>query len=217
MPDRLTTRMSGIAAGIIVIVLLTPVSAARASALGSLRDAGMRAPGAIGVLAMAGPNLDRTMRRTVTRAERSMTRFALVLGYVAGLWVWAALNIIAFLAVTALACVADLRMLALWRHGAPALLSEMASGMRTYFRLVRDRRTPLYARAVLALALLYWLLPNDLISEGFFLSDGGVVLSGLIEDLILAACAAKLFMYLCPNALVEQHAAAVESRAHAHA
>ena len=71
--------------------------------------------------------------------------------------------------------------------------------------MVADRRTPLFPRTLLILALLYWVLPFDLIPDT-------TLVPGWLDDLAIAVIAAKLFVYLCPDALVASHAAAVESR-----
>jgi uncharacterized membrane protein YkvA (DUF1232 family) len=218
MGDESTKRSVSVAVAALVLALwlATPIlqpPAACASVPLALPVHVLAASGAVAV----APSFDRDMQRTMTRAERSMTRFTLVLGYVALLWLWAALNALAFLATAALASVADVRMLGLWRHEAHELSHYLASGIRTFLRLLGDRRTPLAARLVLGVGLVYWLLPADLIGEGFFLSDEGMHPFGFIEDIVIAAVAAKLFMYLCPDTLVAQHAAAVEHRVHAHA
>ena len=56
------------------------------------------------------------------------------------------------------------------------------------------------------LALVYWLLPFD------FVPDDSL-LPGFVDDMIIAVSAAKGFMYLCPDSLVEQHASAVQTKA----
>jgi uncharacterized membrane protein YkvA (DUF1232 family) len=171
-------------------------------------------------LASAGapPSMDRDMQRTMTRAERSMTRFGYVFFYVGWLWLWLTANVVLFLLLAALASLADLRMFGLAREGAGELAHYVFGGMRTFVGLLRDRRTPSTARAVLVVGLLYWLLPFDLVAEGFLpFEEDGLALWTLIDDAIICVVSAKVFMYLCPDALVAQHAAAVENRQQAHA
>jgi uncharacterized membrane protein YkvA (DUF1232 family) len=163
------------------------------------------------------PNVDRDMQRTVTRAERSMSRLGLLLEYALMLWLWAAVNTAVFLLVAAIASIADVRMFSLWREGAGVMLRYLANGGLTFVRLLFDRRSPYWARVVIGVAFFYWLLPTDFARENFYLlsDESGVSLAGMIDDLVVTIIAAKVFMYLCPDALVAQHAAAVKERAHA--
>jgi len=157
------------------------------------------------------------MQRNVTRAERSLGRFGYVLGYLVMLWVWIGVNTLVFLVLTAVASVADFRMLTRRRDGADALMRYFINGGRTFLRLLRDGRTPLLARATLALGLLYWLIPTDLLAESFFpFSEEGPTILFFIDDVLTAFVVSKLFMYLCPDSLVAEHAAAVEEQARAH-
>jgi uncharacterized membrane protein YkvA (DUF1232 family) len=59
---------------------------------------------------------------------------------------------------------------------------------------------------LLSVALLYWLVPFDLIADKS-------LVPGFIDDLAVAVVAAKGFVYLCPTSLVAAHARAVEERA----
>jgi hypothetical protein len=122
------------------------------------------------------------------------------------LWLWIGMSIAGFLTVTAFSSVVDRRMWDLRRQGPGVLGRYLGHGIRTFFRILRDRRTPYLARAVLAAALLYWLLPSDLIADTSFWP-------GSLDDFLVAVLAAKAFMYLCPDALVATHAAAVTGRA----
>jgi len=60
----------------------------------------------------------------------------------------------------------------------------------------------------LGAALVYWLVPFDLIPDDS-------VVPGFIDDVIIAASAAKGFMYLCPDSLIARHASGIEARTHA--
>jgi len=93
-----------------------------------------------------------------------------------------------------------------YRYGLRNLPTTLSHGARTFFRIARDRHTPRLAQALLGVALLYWLIPFDLIPDGS-------VLPGFVDDVVIAASAAKVFMYLCPAALVAKHAADVEADA----
>jgi len=154
------------------------------------------------------PSLEKRIHRLMTRTEHSTRRFATLLGSVGLLWLRTTLSAAVFLGVAAFSSVADLRMLSLRHEGRGALSRYLGYGMRTFFRLLRDRRTPFLARSVLAMALLYWLVPFDLLRDNS-------LLPGFLDDIVVAVSAAKGFMYLCPDALVDAHAADIESQAHA--
>ena len=65
---------------------------------------------------------------------------------------------------------------------------------------------PYVPRAVVVMALIYWLLPVDLLGDG-------IPVVGMLDDLLIAVLAAKLFIYLCPDAVVAAHAAALRADA----
>jgi len=156
----------------------------------------------------AGPG--RTVHRWITRGEHSTSRLFDLLSQVGFIWLWIVLSAAAFLVVAALSSVVDIRMFDLRRKGAGELSRYLGHGTRTFFRILRDRHTPYLARSVLAVALLYWLIPFDVIPDHS-------LLPGFVDDLVIAFLAAKGFMYLCPDSLVAVHAAAVEARAQAQA
>ncbi len=137
-------------------------------------------------------------------------RFASVVAHAATVWLWLVLSASTFLLVTAISSATDLRMLDLRRNTLQVLVRDLLHGMRAYFGILRDRRTPYLARIVLALALLYWLLPLDLAADD-------MALPGVIDDLIVAILAGKIFTHLCPEAVVAAHAASVRARAERHA
>jgi uncharacterized membrane protein YkvA (DUF1232 family) len=144
--------------------------------------------------------------RLVTRAQHTIDRLLLLMGNVGVFWLWAALSIAAFLIVAAFASVVDTRMFTL-RHEQPGAVARyLGYGIRTFFLILLDRRTPYIARIFLAVALVYWLVPFDLIADKS-------VVPGFIDDLAVAVVAAKGFVYLCPTSLVAAHAHAVEERA----
>lgn len=154
----------------------------------------------------AAPGVGGQVHRLFTRSERSMTRFASTAVHILAVWFGFVLSALVFLLIAAVSSVADVRMLDLRRHGPAVLARDLAHGVRTFFRLLRDRRTPYGARAVLALALIYWLLPLDLIQDG-------VMPLGVLDDLVVAVISAKAFVYLCPDALIAANAADVQAHA----
>ena len=62
--------------------------------------------------------------------------------------------------------------------------------------------SPYLPRAVLVMALLYWLLPVDLVGDG-------MPVVGMLDDVLVAVLAAKLFIHLCPDTIIAAHAAAL--------
>ncbi len=146
------------------------------------------------------------IHRFLTRTERELTHLGGFLQEIGALWLWLGFSVAAFLTVTSLSSVVDRRMWSLRRQGPGVLGRYLGHGLRTFFRILRDRRTPYLARAVLAGALVYWLLPVDLIEDSS-------LWPGFADDVLIAVIAAKGFMYLCPDALIAAHAAAVTRRA----
>jgi uncharacterized membrane protein YkvA (DUF1232 family) len=130
-----------------------------------------------------------------------------LVGDVGGFWAWAALSIAAFLTVAAFASVADTRMLALRNQPRGAVARYLGYGIRTFFLVLLDRRTPYAGRIFLMAALVYWLVPFDVIPDTS-------VVPGFIDDFAVTVLAARGFVYLCPISLIAAHAHAVEERAH---
>jgi len=71
--------------------------------------------------------------------------------------------------------------------------------VRTFARVLRDRRTPAGARAVVVGAVVYWMLPSGTLA-------GALPLHGGIDDVIVAVLAAKVFVALCPEAVIVANA-----------
>ena len=147
------------------------------------------------------------MHRLTTRLEHTMERFLMLIGNVGMFWLWTAVSLAVFLIIAAFSSVIDRRMLALRNERPGALGRYLGYGVRTFFLIVIDRRTPYTARLLLAAGLLYWLVPFDL------LADRSPV-PGFFDDFCVTVAAAKGFVYFCPSALVAGHARAVEARAH---
>lgn len=77
--------------------------------------------------------------------------------------------------------------------------------VRLYWRLFRDRRVSMWAKAVLVLAVVYLLSPLDLLPDTMpFLGE--------IDDLVVLLAACKAFMYLCPPAVVQEHVQRIAAR-----
>lgn len=157
-------------------------------------------------VAAAAPGIEGHVHRMFTRAERFVERLGTAVTTAAVTWLWIFPSAVLFLVVAAIASATDRRMLDLRHHGLAVLARDLSHGVRMFFRIARDRRTPYLPRAILVLALLYWVLPLDLVGDG-------IPMVGMLDDVLVAVVAAKLFIRLCPDAVVAAHAAAV--RAHA--
>jgi len=70
--------------------------------------------------------------------------------------------------------------------------------LRLAWRLWRDRRVPLWPKLVPLAALVYVLVPFDLLADP-------ILGLGQIDDLGVIVLGLKLFVALCPAALVAQH------------
>ncbi len=179
-----------------------------AGAAAGLPDAtGFRpAVSAVHVTAEMAGSLAPLSHRLTTRTQHTVDRLLLLAGDVGAFWLWAVLSIAVFLIVAAFASVADTRMFTL-RHEPPGAVARyLGHGLRTFFLILLDRRTPYMARILLTAALIYWLVPFDLIADKS-------LVPGFIDDVAVTVAAAKGFVYLCPTSLVAAHAHAVEERA----
>lgn len=76
----------------------------------------------------------------------------------------------------------------------PGILQQI----RLAWRLWRDRRVPVLTKLVPLLGLAYVVVPLDLLADPML----GL---GQVDDLGVVILALKLFMSLCPKALVAQH------------
>ena len=90
------------------------------------------------------------------------------------------------------------------------ILAHLPNFFRLYWRLFKDRRVSLLAKALLVLTLAYFVWPLDFIPDYIpvigEIDDLGVVLGGL-----------WLFVRLCPPEVVSQTVHEIATRAHARA
>ena len=166
-------------------------------------------PGAqlgLSATAAAAPGMLGRVHRLATRSERALSRLTTLVASGLSTWFGVLLSAAIFLVVSAIASATDVRMFAWGRQSAQVLVRDLLHGVRMFFRILRDRRTPFLPRVVLVMALLYWLLPFDLLGDG-------MPVVGMLDDLLIAVLAAKLFIYLCPDAVVAAHAAALRADA----
>jgi len=156
--------------------------------------------------AAAAPGFLGRAHGVATRTDRVLGRVSAMITSAAAAWLWILPSAAFFFVVVAVASATDLRMLDLRRQTLQMLARDLGHGVRTFFGVLRDRQTRYLPRGVLALALLYWLLPTDLVGDG-------TPAVGMLDDLVVAILAAKLFIHLCPDAVVAAHAAAVRAPA----
>jgi uncharacterized membrane protein YkvA (DUF1232 family) len=82
---------------------------------------------------------------------------------------------------------------------------QMAGEFALIWHIVRDRRVPLYLKAIPALAALYLLLPVDLVPDW-------IPVLGQIDDLAILALAVRLFVRLAPADVVATYQARLGSQ-----
>jgi uncharacterized membrane protein YkvA (DUF1232 family) len=185
---------------VLCVVLVQPVVAFSAT--------GLRFPTApLGLsVSAAAPGVLGHVHRLASRSERTLRRLTLLVASGLSTWFWVLLSAGLFLVVSAVASAADMRMFALRQQSSQVVVRDLVHGVRMFFRILRDARTPYLPRAIVVMALLYWLLPADLLGDR-------MPVVGMLDDLIIAVLAAKLFIYLCPDAVVAAHAAALRTHA----
>ncbi|HEY3398661.1 MAG TPA: DUF1232 domain-containing protein [Armatimonadota bacterium] len=81
-----------------------------------------------------------------------------------------------------------------WRFGV-----HFPNVVRLHWRLLRDPRVSLPAKAILLAGVLYFVSPVDLIP------DFPLIGLGWVDDLLVMAMASQLFMSLCPPRVVQEH------------
>ena len=139
--------------------------------------------------AAAAPGILGHVHRMATRSERTLTRLVTLVTSGLVTWLWVLLSGIVFLVVSAIASAVDLRMFTSQRLNSQALARDLLQGVRIFFRILRDRQPPYMPRLIPALALVYWLLPVDLLGDG-------IPVVGMLDDVLVAVLAAKLFIYM---------------------
>jgi len=71
-------------------------------------------------------------------------------------------------------------------------MSSFSQRLRYYFLILFDRQTPLYVKLILAVGLLYILVPVDIISDT-------IPLFGWLDDLAIASFLVALALRLVPK------------------
>jgi uncharacterized membrane protein YkvA (DUF1232 family) len=192
---------------LVVAVVLCAAVAQPAAALSAVRwDLPGGARLGLSASVSAAPGMLGHVHRLATRSERALSRLTTLVASGLSTWFGVLLSAALFLFVSAIASATDVRMFALGHQNAQVLARDLLHGVRMFFRILRDRRTPFLPRVVVVLALLYWLLPADLLGDA-------MPVVGMLDDLLIAVLAAKLFIYLCPDTVVAAHAAALRTDA----
>jgi uncharacterized membrane protein YkvA (DUF1232 family) len=78
--------------------------------------------------------------------------------------------------------------------------------VRLAWRLFRERRIPLLARAIIPVVLLYLAMPLDIIPDF-------IPVLGYLDDLVIVLVGVWALLRLRPRAVVEEHVAALEREA----
>jgi uncharacterized membrane protein YkvA (DUF1232 family) len=87
--------------------------------------------------------------------------------------------------------------------GALELIRHLPHFARLYWRLLRDARVPIWPKLVLLGGFLYVLSPIDVMPDV-------LPVIGQIDDLVVLLVVCRLFMYLCPPAVVREHVARID-------
>ena len=86
------------------------------------------------------------------------------------------------------------------------LLRHLPNFARLYWRLFRDRRVSIWPKALLVVSLLYLISPIDIFLDV-------IPLVGQIDDLVLLIVVCRVFMYMCPREVVQEHVRAIGAAA----
>ncbi len=78
-------------------------------------------------------------------------------------------------------------------------LVHLPNFVKLYTRLFRDKRVPMFPKALVVAAIAYALSPIDILSD---FTIPGV---GYIDDIALIALALRYFIPLCPRNVVDEH------------
>jgi len=85
------------------------------------------------------------------------------------------------------------------------LLFQLPNLLRLYWRLLADRRVPLWPKAVLLGAVVYVVSPVDLLPDV-------LPVLGQLDDLTLIALVGRSFLWWCPPDVVAEHMRALRIR-----
>lgn len=83
-------------------------------------------------------------------------------------------------------------------------LRHLPHFVRLYWRLLWDRRVSLWPKALLLLSALYVLSPVDIIPDV-------LPFIGEVDDLVVVIVVCRLFIYLCPPEVVQEHVRRIDA------
>jgi uncharacterized membrane protein YkvA (DUF1232 family) len=83
------------------------------------------------------------------------------------------------------------------------LLFHLPNFLKLYWRLFKDQRVPIRAKAILIAAALYVISPVDLVPELI------APLFGVVDDIGVMLIAARWFISLCPPDVVQERVAEI--------
>jgi uncharacterized membrane protein YkvA (DUF1232 family) len=78
------------------------------------------------------------------------------------------------------------------------VLQELVRRIKLFWRLLKDRRVPLWVKAIPVISLVYLAVPVDVVSDFF-------VGLGQLDDLAVLALGYRLFIGLAPPQVVREH------------
>ncbi len=78
------------------------------------------------------------------------------------------------------------------------VLQELVRRIKLFWRLLKDRRVPVWVKAIPVLSLVYLAVPVDIVSDFF-------VGLGQLDDLAILALGYRLFIGLAPPHVVREH------------
>ena len=88
------------------------------------------------------------------------------------------------------------------------LVGHLPRLAKVFWRLFRDRRVPLRAKAIVLAGVGYLLLPTDLLPDI-------LPFVGVLDDISVLLLAGRAFLSLCPQEVVHEHVMAVSREAEA--
>ena len=140
--------------------------------------------------------------KTLRRGLRRVVRF---LGWSASRWAEWLLRAAVFLALTIAAPLLDRELVLTWNEkGWRGVRHSVLLGTAVHVRLLLDRRSPLIGKLAVVVALSYGVVSSDLLPDKSFPI-------GALDDVLAVVLASRGFMLLCPQSLVETHAARAAS------
>lgn len=78
------------------------------------------------------------------------------------------------------------------------LFSRLRNEIRLYFRLFRDQRTPSISKILIIIAVIYLILPIDIVPDF-------VPFAGQIDDLIIVPIIFMIATFFIPKPVIEEH------------